>query len=318
MMVPMMLKYVLARGFRWGTGLIAVVFLTFTMLYFGGGNPIDVMVNQGDSLDWPQERIDYMKERFGYDQPFYIQFQRYISNLVQGEFGYSIRAQRPVGPMMSARVPVSVQLGLAAALFTLVIGIPLGLLAAYFHRRWPDSLIMGLIITSQGIPEFVLGPILTVLFVLWLGVLDVPVGWNGLFDTQLILPLIVLTIGSLPIIVRQTRSSVLDLAKSDYIRTARAKGMSDTNVLLKHMLRPALIPVTTTAGLMIISLVNGAIFVETIFNIPGIGNLTRQATIAVDYPVVMALVIVTTLMVMVANLIVDLCYPLVDPRIRRS
>ena len=317
-MVPTMLTYVLARGFRWITGLIAVIFLTFTMLYYGGGNPIDVMVNQGNSLDWPQERIDYMKERFGYDQPFYIQFQRYVSNLVQGEFGYSVRAQRPVGPMMTARVPVSVQLGLAAAFFTLIIGIPLGLLAAYFHRRWPDSVIMGITITSQGIPEFVLGPMLTVLFVLWLGILDVPVGWNGLFNTQLILPLIVLTIGSLPIIVRQTRSSVLDLAKSDYIRTARAKGMSDTNVLLKHMLRPALIPVTTTAGLMIISLVNGAIFVETIFNIPGIGNLSRQATIAVDYPVVMALVIITTLMVMVANLLVDLCYPLIDPRIRRS
>ena len=135
-MVPIMLTYVLARGFRWITGLIAVIFLTFTMLYYGGGNPIDVMVNQGNSLDWPQERIDYMKERFGYDQPFYIQFQRYVSNLVQGEFGYSVRAQRPVGPMMTARVPVSVQLGLAAAFFTLIIGIPLESFLSLFFSKY--------------------------------------------------------------------------------------------------------------------------------------------------------------------------------------
>ncbi len=313
-----MFRYVVSRAVRWITGLLAVIFFTFTMLYYGGGNPVDVMVNQGERLDWPQARIDYMKENFGYEQPFLVQFKSYMMSLARGDLGYSIREQRQVAPMIAARLPVSVQLGLAASFLIIVIGIPLGLFAAYFHRRWPDNLIMGVTITSQGFPEFVLGPILTVVFVLWLKWLDVPVGWNGLFDSQVIMPLIVLTIGSLPIIVRQTRSSVLELARSDYVRTARAKGMSESNVLLKHLLRPALIPVTTTAGLMIVSLVNGALYVETIFNIPGIGNLTRQATIAVDYPVVLVLVIATTLMVMIANLIVDLCYPLIDPRIRKN
>ncbi|WP_407648176.1 ABC transporter permease [Devosia rhodophyticola] len=293
-----------------------VMFLTFTMMHFSGSNPVDIMVSQGSSADWPQQRIEALKEKFGFDKPFFEQLVDYTNNLLHGEFGRSIKFNRDVAPILETKVPISVQLGLAATFLVILFGVPLGVLAAAAHNRWPDTVILGTTMTLQAIPEFVLGPVLTVIFVLWLKILAVPVGWNGLFTQQSILPLAVLTIANVPIIIRQTRASMLEMAGSDYIRTARTKGLSERKILMKHMLRPALIPVSTTAGMLMTSLVNGAIFVEAVFNIPGLGNLTRDATLSLDYPLVMGVVIIITVLVMMGNLIVDLSYPLIDPRIR--
>ena len=292
-----------------------ILFITYAMMHFGAGNPIDILVNEGESQDWSPERIAHLKEKFGLDQPFLVQFTTYIRNLLQGELGMSIRERRDVAPMVRTKLPISMQLGIAATISIIVFGLPLGVVAAMFHNRWPDTLIVGVVIIFQAIPPFVVAPVLTVVFVLGLKIMQVPVGWKGLFHPQAFLPLLVLTLSGVPIIVRQTRAAVLDIAKSDYIRTARAKGLSEKIVLLKHILRPALIPVTTVAGLLMIQLVNGALFVETVFNIPGFGNLTRQGMLSADYPVIMVVVLVGTLIVMVGNLLVDLSYPLFDPRI---
>jgi ABC-type dipeptide/oligopeptide/nickel transport system permease component len=148
--------------------------------------------------------------------------------------------------------------------------------------------------------------------------MDVPFGWKGIFNTQVILPVAVMALGPLPTIVRQTRAAMLEVITDDYIRTARAKGLPERIVILRHMLRPVMIPVVTSLGMIMMSLVNGALFVELIFNIPGFGKLTVQGLQQVDYPIIMAVVLIGTLIVMVSNLLVDLLYPLLDPRITRS
>ena len=145
--------------------------------------------------------------------------------------------------------------------------------------------------------------------------MNVPYGWNGLFDSQVILPIVVITISTLPIVLRQTRTSVLEIKNEDYIRTARAKGLTERKIILKHVLRPALTPVITSLGLVMITLINGALFVELIFNIPGFGKMTIDAIRDVDHPLIMSTVLVGTLVVMGSNLIVDLIYFILDPRI---
>jgi ABC-type dipeptide/oligopeptide/nickel transport system permease component len=145
--------------------------------------------------------------------------------------------------------------------------------------------------------------------------MDVPFGWNGLFNKQVILPLVVMSMGPLPTLIRQTRAAVLEVIGEDYIRTARAKGLPEQIIIFRHMLRPVLIPVVTSLGFIMIGLVNGALFVETIYNIPGFGQLTYQGLTTVDYPIIMAVVLIGTLIVMVGNLLVDLTYPILDPRV---
>jgi ABC-type dipeptide/oligopeptide/nickel transport system permease component len=202
--------------------------------------------------------------------------------------------------MVLVRLPISMQLGVAATLLMTLIGIPLGVMAALKHNQWLDQLIVGLVVFLHAVPIFVTGPLLLLLFVLVLGIMDVPLGWKGLFHHQ------------------KTRSAMLEVIGEDYIRTARAKGLTEKLIILRHMVRPVLIPVVTSVGLIMIGIVNGAIVVELIFNIPGFGNLTMIGLRNVDYPIIMATVLIGALIVMVSNLLVDFVYPLLDPRITKS
>jgi peptide/nickel transport system permease protein len=315
--VTSMTSYLIIRIIRWITGLVLILFITYALMFYGAGDPIKRMfVNQGDSAMWTDQRmVEVLRAKYGLDKPFLEQFKTYMVNLMHGDFGQSIRLVRSVAPMVRTKLPISMKLGIAATLLVVMIGIPLGILAAMYHNTWIDALIVGTVVVFQAVPQFVTGPILLVVFVLWFKIMDVPTGWKGLFHPQVILPLLVIVLGSLPIVIRQTRAAVLEVASSDYIRTARAKGLSEKAVLLRHMLRPALIPIVTTSGLMMITLVNGALFVETVFNIPGFGNLTRQGMLDGDYPIIMIVVLIGTLIVMAGNLLVDLSYPLIDPRI---
>jgi ABC-type dipeptide/oligopeptide/nickel transport system permease component len=146
--------------------------------------------------------------------------------------------------------------------------------------------------------------------------MDVPYGWNGIFHKDVILPVVVIALGPLPIIVRQTRSAVLEVQSQLYIRTARAKGLAEHKIVSKHMLRPVLTPLVTTLGLQMIALINGSLFVELVFNIPGFGLLTAEGIRTVDYPIIMAVAIIGTLIIFISNFFVDLIYPLLDPRLR--
>jgi peptide/nickel transport system permease protein len=220
--------------------------------------------------------------------------------------------------MVRATLPISLQLGLVATGIATVVGIPLGALAASRHNTRTDYSIVASVIAFNAVPVFVTGPLLMLLFVVVLDLMNVPWGWDGLFSTKAILPVAVLTFVPLPIIVRQTRAAILEVRAEDYIRTARAKGLPERDVVFGHMLRPVLLPVITSIGLVAITLVNGAIFVELIFGIPGFGGLTLQGLQQVDYPVIMATVLIGSLIVMTGNLLVDLAYPLLDARVARG
>lgn len=315
-----MISYLLSRIFRWTTGLFLVALVSYAMMFYGAGDPIKRMfmdMEQG-GVELDAQALAALRAKFGLDRSFPEQFTTYITNLVQGDWGTSIRERRPVWTMVRVRLPISMQIGLVATILSILIGIPLGILAAFRHNRWLDQLIVGASVFVNAIPIFVTAPILLLFLVVVLDVMDVPFGWKGIFHSQVILPVIILALGPLPTIVRQTRAALLEVMGQDYIRTARAKGLTRGMIVARHMLRPVLIPVTTSVGLILISLVNGALFIELIFSIPGFGKLTIQGVQQVDYPVIMATVIVGALIVMVGNLLIDLVYPLLDPRITRS
>ena len=314
-----MIPYLLMRVFRWATGLLLVLLVTYAMMFFGAGDPIKRMYlarDAGSGMD--EQVVEALREKFGLDQPFGVQFANYMKNLVSGDMGYSIFMRRDVADIVFARLPISIQLGLAATVLMTVIGIPLGVLAALNHNRWIDQLIVGVVVFFHAVPVFVIGPLLLLILVLGLKVMDVPTGWKGLFHTQNILPLFVLLLGPMPVVVRQTRAAMLEVMRQDYIRTARAKGLPDKIIIVRHMLRPILTPVITSIGLIMIGIINGAIIVEKLFNIPGFGTLTLRGLQTVDYPIIMATVLIGALIVMISNLLVDFIYPWLDPRVTRS
>lgn len=315
-----MFGYLISRILRWSFGLLLVSFVAYAMMYFGAGDPIKRMFQDMESggVQVDSIVIEALRARYGLDKPFHIQYTDYIAHLMIGDWGTSIRENRPVWDMVKNRLPISMQIGLVATLISVLIGIPLGVLASFHHNRFVDQFIVGSSVFVNAIPIFVTGPILLLFFVVGLGIMNVPFGWKGLFHSQVILPIIILALGPLPTIIRQTRAGMLDVFREDYIRTAKAKGMPPSVIVLRHMLRPVLIPVATAVGLILISLVNGALFVELIFNIPGFGKMTIQGVQQVDYPVIMATVIIGAVIVMVGNMLIDLAYPLLDPRITRS
>lgn len=312
-----MFYFIFIRMIRWSTGLFLVLFVSYSMMFYGGGDPIKQMFldELGNTQYLDQSMIDSERDKFGLNDPLFIQFNRYLLNVLQGDWGTSFRSQRPVLEMIKPRLWISIQLGFAATLFMAILGIPLGIVASLYHNKWLDLSIIGTIITINAIPVFVTGPILLLFFVLVVPVMNVPYGWNGIFNSQVILPVIVITISTIPIILRQTRSSMLEIMNEDYVRTARAKGLSEQIIIFKHILKPALAPVVTSLGLVMITLINGALFVELIFNIPGFGKMSIDAIRDVDHPLIMSTVLVGTLIVMFSNLVVDVIYYLLDPRI---
>ncbi|HXF61120.1 MAG TPA: ABC transporter permease [Caldilineaceae bacterium] len=314
-----MISYLLTRIIRWTVGLLLVAFVSYAMMYYGAGDPIKRMFQdmEAGGLEVDNAVIQALRAKYGLDKPFLAQFTDYMAHLLEGDWGASFRERRPVWDMVRNRLPISMQIGLLATVISVFIGLPLGLVAAFHHNRWLDQLIVGSSVFVNAVPIFVTGPLLLLFFVVVLDVMDVPFGWKGLFHSQVTLPVAILALGPLPTIVRQTRAAMLDVLGEDFVRTARAKGLTRNLIVFRHMLRPVLIPVTTAVGLILISLVNGALFVELIFNIPGFGKMTVQGVQQVDYPVIMASVIIGALIVMVGNLLIDLVYPLLDPRITR-
>lgn len=314
-----MIGYLISRIIRWTTGLFLVAFVSYAMMFYGAGDPIlrMFMDREDGSTVVDEQMLAALRAKYGLDKPFPQQFANYMTKFFQGDFGISIREKRPVVDMVLFKLPISIQLGFAATLLSILVGVPLGVLAAIYHNRWPDQLIVSSAVFLNAIPIFVTGPILLLFFVVTLGIMNVPFGWKGLFHSQIILPMIVLALAPLPTLIRQTRGAMLEVMGEDYIRTARAKGVRERMVITRHMLRPVMTPVVTSAGLILIGLVNGALFVEAIFSIPGFGQMTLQGIQQVDYPIIMATVMIGTLIVMVGNLLVDLLYPLLDPRITR-
>ena len=310
-----MASYIVVRALRWIFGLLIILFVTYAMMFYGGGDPIRQMFLDQDMDSLSPEAMEVLRARYGLDKPFLEQFMHYMERLAHGDMGISIRENRPVTEMILVRLPISLQLGFAATVVATLLGVPLGVVAALNHNRWPDTLIVGVLTLFRAVPVFVTGPLLLLLLVIGLDIMNVPFGWKGLFHPQVILPIFVMALAPTPIFMRQTRAAVLEILSEDYIRTARAKGLSSRHIAARHILRPALTPVVTTIGLVMTTLVNGAIFVELVFNIPGLGNLTVQALRNVDYPLIIGTVLVGAVLVMIMNFLVDLVYPMLDPRV---
>lgn len=310
-----MLRYIISRVARWIPSVLLILLGVYALAYFGAGDPIKlIFLRAPGDVAYNEARIEAMREAVGLDRPFAAQFADYIWHGLHGDLGRSLTDNRRVIDSIKNAAPISLQLGLAATFFLAVVGIPLGTLAALHQNSWADHSIVSIALFIGAIPAFVIGPLLIVLLVLGLGIMETPYGWDGLFSVKAILPIFVLSLLPMSIIIRLTRTAVLEVLSEDYVRTARAKGIPERVVVFRHILRPVLTPVVTQLGLIMITMINGAMLVETVFGIPGLGWLTVTSTVNVDYPVILATTLIGAFLVMISNLFVDLLYPLLDPR----
>jgi ABC-type dipeptide/oligopeptide/nickel transport system permease component len=223
--------------------------------------------------------------------------------------------ERSVSDIIGATLPVSAQLGLASMLFAIVVGVPLGALAAVKHNTWIDYLSSLITVTGLATPPFVRVSLLIVFFSIGLGWLPTG-GWEGIFDSRAIIPILAIGLGPAAILARYTRSSLLEVHGQDFIRTARAKGLTETAVVVRHAMKNALIPVVTVAGVTLANVITGAFFVERIYSVPGIGRQFVDSVSGRDYPLLLGIVLVFALLISLVNLLVDLSYGFLDPRIR--
>ncbi len=301
------------RRLLWTPVLLALVgLITFLLNFYGPGDPTQIIMQQYQD----PAVVERIREQRGLDKPVLVQYGIYIGNAVRGDFGESFKFRgQTVVSLIGRRLWVSAQLGLAALVISIFLGIPLGFLAARRQGRWQDTGIISGALLLYSMPVFITAPFLLMLFVLWLGILPSN-GWGGLFDVRVIMPALVLGLPGVAFIARMSRNSIVEVLAQDYVRTARAKGLSELRIYWHHVLRNAMIPVFTVIGLSLATLVSGAIVTENYFGIPGIGRLALDAFFARDYPVITALSLLVATAYVLANLIVDIGYRFLDPRIK--
>jgi ABC-type dipeptide/oligopeptide/nickel transport system permease component len=283
--------------------------LVFLLIHLVPGDPVEAML--GESAR-PADRTA-LREALGLDRPLGEQYLSYLGRLARLDLGQSFQFQRPVGDLLAERIPPTLELTGAALALALVLAVPLGVLAARNRDGALDSGAMGFSLLGISIPNFWLGPMLILVFSLWLGWTPVS-GRDG--PVSLILPAVTLGTGLAAILARMVRSSVLEVLEEDYVRTARAKGLSEVAVMWRHALRNAWLPVLTLLGLQLGGLLGGAVITETVFAWPGVGSLLVEAIQNRDYPVVQACVLLVSLAYVLVNTMTDLVYAWVDPRIR--
>ena len=304
--------YILQRMVWLPIILLIVSFITFALGRFGPGDPVEVLMGQYAD----PEVIERIREQRGFNDNIMVQYGRYIGDVVRGDFGESFKYRgRTVSELLKKKMWVSAQLNLAALFLSVSIGIPLGLFAAMRQGTLWDTGTVAFTLLGQSIPVFLTAPVVLLVFALKLDILPTH-GWGGLFDTRVILPALVMGVPGIAIITRLTRASTLEVISQDYIRTARSKGLSEFTVQRRHVLRNAMIPVITMLGFSLAGIAFTSFIVERFFGIPGIGNLFIESIFARDYPIINAVIIIGTTLFVAANLIVDLLYPWLDPRIR--
>jgi peptide/nickel transport system permease protein len=292
--------------------LLIVSFITFALGRFGPGDPVEVLMGQ-----YADEKVvERIREQRGFNDNFFVQYGRYIKNVTRGDFGESFKYRgRTVSELLKKKMWVSAQLNLAALVLSVSIGIPLGLFAAFKQGTLWDTGAVVMTLLGQSIPVFLTAPVLLLVFALKLDILPTH-GWGGFFDTRIILPAIAMGVPGIAIITRLTRASTMEVISQDYVRTARAKGLPESVVQRRHVLRNAMIPVITLLGFSLAGLAFTSFIVERFFGIPGVGNLFIESIFARDFPIINAVIIIGTTLFVVVNLIVDLIYPWLDPRIR--
>lgn len=286
-----------------------VLLLTFLLVHLVPGDPVEVMLGESaNAADRAQLGAD-----LGLDQPLPVQFGHYLNKLVHGDFGVSIHSKKPILDLLAERLPATVKLALLALSFAILIGLPLGVVAALNVKKWPDKIANLLSLTISAMPHFWMGPMLMMVFALWLGLFPV----SGMDSaSSIVLPALTLGFGLAAILTRMTRASMLEVLHEDFIRTARAKGLSESTVILRHALRAALLPIVTVLGLQLGSLLAGAVITETVFAWDGVGRLLVESIEKRDYPVTQACVLVVALTYVLVNFVTDVLYTKIDPRVR--
>lgn len=311
-----MLKVLLVRLAQMVPVLVIVSMVIFAVTLLLPGDPTYTVLGEFAT----EEQRDAARAQYGFDEPVPVQYVKWAERVLTGDLGRSIRTREPVATMLADRMPVTIELAILSILIAVFVGVPLGLLAAVRHNTWVDSATSFIAMASLAIPNFWAGILLIMLFTLVLGWLP-PSGYVPFLQDPvqnlrlMIMPSLTLGTALAALIMRQTRASTLAVISQDYVRTAYAKGLKDGRILFRHVVRNALIPVTTITGLQIGKVLGGAVIVETIFSLPGIGQLVITGIFGRDFPVVQASVLLIVIMIMTVNVIVDLLYTVLDPRI---
>ncbi|WP_045392555.1 ABC transporter permease [Falsirhodobacter sp. alg1] len=297
--------------------MLVVAVFVFLLLRLTPGDPAAVIA--GDMAT--PEQLEKIRTTLGLNDPLLVQFFNWIVNLLRGDFGISLISNQPVIDLVTDRMWPTIWIALITITLSVVVAVPMGVLAAWKHRSWIDHVVMTFSVLGFSIPVFVIGYLLIKLFALDLGILPVqgylaPSQNLSGFAVRAILPSLTLSSIYIALIARMTRASLLDVLGEDYVRTARAKGLAERRVLFRHALRNAAVPVMTVIGTGFALLISGVVVTESVFNIPGLGRLTVDSIFARDYPVIQALILLTSGVYVLINLLIDLSYSLLDPRIR--
>jgi peptide/nickel transport system permease protein len=319
-----MIAYVIQRALQAVAVMIAVALVSF-MLFNFVGDPVDNMVGQEATFE---ERVD-MRDRLGLNDPFIVQFARFLGNAAQGEFGISYRIQRPVSELIAERMPATLELVMASAILAIFLGIPLGVYTGINRDSWISKLILTVSLVGVSLPTFVIGILLIYIFAVILGVLPsfgrgeaTQLGWwsTGLLTASgwkaILMPSVTLALFQLTIILRLVRAEMLEVMRTDYIKFARARGLPNQMVNFGHAFKNTLVPVITIIGLNVGSLIAFSIITETVFQWPGMGFLFIQAVGFADVPVMAAYLVMVAVIFVSINLFVDILYFIVDPRLR--
>jgi peptide/nickel transport system permease protein len=312
-----MLAFIIRRLLSTVLVMAIVAVFIFLLLHLSPGDPAAIIV--GDNAT--QVQIDAVRKQLGLDDPLAVQFVRWMAGVLRGDLGTSIFSHEPVGKLIAQRIEPTLSLATTTLLLAVVIAVSLGVLAAWKVGTWVDRVVMVLAVVSFSVPVFVVGYLLIYLFSIKLGWLPVqgyaPIG-EGLvvWISHLVLPSVALGLAYVALIARITRTTMLDVLSEDYIRTARAKGVATGSMLMKHALKNAGAPIVTVIGIGVALLIGGVVITETVFNIPGVGRLVVDAISQRDYPIIQGVTLIFSGVYVIVNLIVDLSYTVLDPRIR--
>lgn len=315
-----MTTYIIRRLLQGFIVLIFVTLFIFTVIHMLPGDPIRLYLAESELQVLQPEQLEALRHTLGLDVPLPMQYINWIGGIVQGDFGTSMYFHEDISHVLAQRIPISIHLGLIALLLS-TIGILLGTVCAVKRGTWIDNVLTLLANLGITAPSFWVGILFIYFFALQLGLLPV-CGYTSPFEDfwlstrQVLMPVFCLALFPIAAVTRQTRSSVLEVIRLDYIRTAWAKGLSERIVVMRHTLKNALIPVVTVIGARIRHIVGGAVIIETVFNIPGLGRMLTEAIFNRDFQVVQSGVLVGAILVLIANLAVDISYGWFDPRIR--
>ncbi len=291
--------------------LFAISVIVFWVLRLAPGDPVDTILGR----HYDEERAAVLRDKYGYDEPVYVQYVKYMRNLFHGDLGVSTRHQDfTVSEVIWPKIKVSTQLGAMALFITFALGIPVGVYAALARGTFLDPLTISFWLALDAVPVFVAIPILQYLFAVRLG--WVRLGWEGVWSPNIIMPLLIMSLPGVAGVARFMRASVVSVMHEDYVRTARAKGLKERTVVVTHITRNALLPMITVIGLSLPGMTAGALFTEQYFGIPGIARESLAAVTAPDYDVILALVLFGSTLFVLANVLIDISYAIIDPRVR--